>query len=193
MTCRSAKATGGLALFLILSFCHPLYADQLNGLDFQFSEDGLYYTFRGSFPVSGAEDCLMAVIYDFQHISRYAAGAKSLEKGLEGENWYEVTYTYQRYLIFRNRSTWRRTLNWTGRRVDFEMTASENDLQMMPELLSSTGYYQLLKEQQGYRLEYYQECLISDGAFSERYVKHARKQAFRFLEEFRQYVQARCQ
>lgn len=166
MTRRSIKTTGTLALLLILSFFYPLYADQFDGFEFQFTEEGLHYSFLGSFLVSGIEDCLMEVVYDFQHISRYAAGAKSMEKGREGANWYEVTYTYQKYFIFRNKSTWHRTLNRAGRRVDFEMTASKNNLRIIPELLSSTGYYQLSKEQQGYRLEYFQECFISDGTFS---------------------------
>jgi len=177
---------------LILLFLHPLYAGQPDGLDHEFTEDERQYAFRGSFQVTGTERCLMDVIYDFGHISRYAAGARSIEKGLEGENWYEVTYTYRRYLVFKNRSTWRRTLNRAKGRVDFEMTASENNLGMLPELLASTGYYQLAKETQGYRLEYFQECSISDGAFSARYLKHARKTAIRFLEEFRQYVMTTC-
>ena len=143
--------------------------------------------------MTGTEECLMEVIYDFQHISRYAAGAKSVEKGRQGENWYEVTYTYRKYLVFKNRSTWRRTLNRTGQRVDFEMTASRNNLRMMPELLSSNGYYQLEKDAQGYRLEYFQECSISDGTFSAKYLKCAKKEAIRFLEEFRRYVMTTCQ
>jgi hypothetical protein len=193
MAGTSSKVTGALALVLILSFLHPLYAGQPDGLDHKFTEDDRHYAFRGSFQVTGTERCLMEVIYDFQHISRYAAGARSVEKGLEGENWYEVTYTYRRYLLFKNRSTWRRTLDRAERRVDFEMTASENNLGMLPELLSSTGYYQLAEETQGYRLEYFQECSISHGAFGARYLKRARKEAIGFLEEFRQYVMTTCQ
>jgi len=177
---------------LILFLLHPLYAGQPHGLDHEFTEGERQYAFRGSFQVTGTERCLMEVIYDFGHISRYAAGARSIEKGLEGEDWYEVTYTYRRYLVFKNRSTWRRTLNRAKGRVDFEMTASENNLGMLPELLASTGYYQLAKEAQGYRLEYFQECSVSDGTFSARYLKHARKAAIRFLEEFRQYVMTTC-
>ena len=46
-------------------------------------------------------------------------------------------------IFFENRSTWRRTLNRDSQELVFEMISSENNLKILPEMLSSNGYYRI--------------------------------------------------
>lgn len=159
---------------------------------YEFIQDGNRYSFHGSFIVQAERDCLIDVIYNFNHISKYATDAESIELVREGENWNEVTYTYRKYLIFENKSTWRRTLKRDEQKVVFEMISSKNNINIMPQVLSSTGYYQIKPEKAGYLVEYFQTCQLKAGLLKDAYISQAKKQAIKFLREFREYIERTC-
>ena len=127
---------------IILLFCLPVFlsGNQKQGTDYEFTKDDTSYTFRGSFVVNTDFDCLLDVVYKFEHISKYTSGAKFIKLIRQGKNWYEVSYTYRKLLIFENKSTWRRTLKRAEGRVGFEMISNRNNIAILPEVLSSTGY-----------------------------------------------------
>jgi hypothetical protein len=180
--------------FLIALLSLPIIfsGDQKNEFDYKFIQDGNYYSFRGSFIVQAERDCLIDVIYDSKHISQYAVDAKSVELVRQGENWNEITYTYRRLLIFENKSTWRRTLKRDEQKVVFEMVSSQNNLTIMPKPLSSIGYYQIKAEKEGYQVVYFQECRLKTGLLKDVYMSQAKKEAIRFLREFKGYVERTC-
>ena len=176
----------------LLSLSILLPGNQNNKFDYEFIQDGNTYSFCGSFIVQAECDCLIDVIYNFKHISKYATDAESIELVREGENWNEVTYTYRKYLIFENKSTWRRTLKRDEQKVIFEMISSKNNINIMPQVLSSTGYYQITTEKVGYRVEYFQTCQLKAGLLKDAYLSQAKKQAIKFLKEFREYIERTC-
>ncbi len=169
-----------------------LHGGQNGGLDYEFTKDGESYSFRGRFRVKAELRCLMDVIYRFEHISRFASGAESVELVEEGEDWHVVAYTYRRLLILENQSTWRRVLDRQGQRVVFEMLTSENSMRIMPRVLSSRGYYQIHGDGKRYCLEYFQECHLEGGVLRGRYMERAKREAEEFLGEFRGYVESTC-
>ncbi|MFZ5519556.1 MAG: hypothetical protein ACOY90_23220 [Candidatus Zhuqueibacterota bacterium] len=185
------KFINGLLLALLsLSF---VFSDsQHDNLNCEFIQDGNRYSFRGSFIVRATCDCLIDVIYNFEHLSEYAIGASSIEWVRSGDNSYEVTYTYRIFVIFENKSTWRRTLNSEEQKVIFEMISSENNISLMPQLLSSSGYYQIKRGQDGYQVEYFQECTVKPGLLKNSYIATARKKANEFLREFKKYIEETC-
>jgi hypothetical protein len=63
---------------------------------------------------------------------------------------------------------------------------------MMPELLSSTGYYHILKGNGHCRVEYFQECRLKPGLFMQAYIKEAKQEAVKFLNEFKKYIERKC-
>jgi len=179
-------------LVLALGLPILLPGSQEKGLDYNFIQNSNYYSFQGSFIVKAEFDCLINVIYDFEHISKYTSGAKSIEVIRQGENWYEVTYTYRKLIIFENRSTWRRILERDEGKVVFEMISSKNNLNIIPEVLSSTGYYQVKPEKEGHRVEYFQECKLKPGILKNSYINQAKKGAIKFLREFKEYIEKTC-
>lgn len=136
--------------------------------------------------------CLMDVVYGFEHISRFASGAESVQLVEEGEDWHVVAYTYRRLLILENQSTWRRTLDRQGQRVVFEMLTSRNNLRILPRVLSSHGQYRIDGEGERYHLEYFQDCQLEGGVLTGTYMERAKKEAEAFLVEFRGYVESTC-
>jgi len=179
-------------LVVLLSLPVILPGRQEKELDYKFILNSNYYSFRGSFVVTAEFDCLIHVIYDFEHISKYTSGAKSIEITREGENWYEVTYIYRKLVIFENQSTWRRTLKRDEGKVVFEMISSKNNLNIMPDVLSSSGYYQVKPVKEGHRVEYFQECKLKSGILKNTYINQAKKGAIKFLREFKEYIERTC-
>ena len=169
-----------------------VYGSKKKEIYYEFIQDGQYYSFRGSFIVKAELDCLMSVIYDFKHISKYTSGAKSIELVRQRENRYDVTYTYRRLIIFENKSTWRRTLKLDEHKVFFEMISNKNNINIIPKMQSSTGYYQVKPEKEGYRVEYFQECKLNPGLLKNAYIHKAKKEAIRFMAVFKEYVERAC-
>ena len=169
-----------------------LHGGQVQGLDFEFSKNGDSYSFWGRFQVIAELGCLMDVVYGFEHISRFASGAESVQLVEEGEDWHVVAYTYRRLLILENQSTWRRTLDRQGQRVVFEMLTSRNNLRILPRVLSSHGQYRIDGEGERYRLEYFQECQLEGGILRGTYMERAKREAEAFLGEFKGYVESTC-
>jgi len=115
-------------------------------LDYEFIQEDNYYSFRGSFIVNAEPETLINLIYNFKNISNYALGASSIELGQQGENWYEVSFTYRKLLIFENKSTWRRTLNQSEHKVVFIMTSYRNNLEFLLQMLSELFLYLILSQ-----------------------------------------------
>jgi hypothetical protein len=161
-------------------------------VEYEFNQYDNYYAFQGQFTVKAAHDCLMNVIFKFEHICKYASGAKSLEIVGQDENWYDVTYTYQKFIFFKNQSTWRRTLKPDEDKVVFEMIANRNNSDIIPDVLSSSGYYQILNNKEGYIVKYFQECTLAPSILQKSYIRMAKKEAIKFLQEFKEYVKRTC-
>ena len=174
---------------VLLSLSTLLYGSEL---DYEFIQNDNDYSFQGSFFVKSEPDCLINLIYNFEHISKYALGAKSIELVRQGKNWYEVTFTYRKLLIFENQSTWRRTLKRDEHKVVFEMISNRNNFNIIPKMLSSAGYYQIHPEKEGCRVEYSQECKIESGFLQDTYINMAKKEAIKFLQVFRTFVSGAC-
>ena len=62
----------------------------------------------------------------------------------------------------------------------------------MPEVLSSSGYYQIKPAKEGYRAVYFQECKLKPSFLKDTYIKKAKKEPIRFLLKFKEYVERTC-
>lgn len=160
--------------------------------DYEFIQEDNYYSFRGSFHLHAESDCVIDVIYDFHNLSEYTLGAQSVERIQQGDNWYDVSYTYRKLFVLKNKSTWRRTLKRDEQKIVFNMLSSENNLEIMPELISSTGYYQIIMEKDGCRVEYFQECKLKPGFFKNMYINMVKQEAIKFFHEFKKYIERQC-
>ena len=170
-----------------------LFGSQKEELDYKFIQEDNYYSFRATFTSKAAPDCLIDLIYNFKNIPAYASGAKSIDLGPQGENWYEVTFTYRKLLIFENRSTWRRSLKRDKHIIIFDMISNRNNIGIVPEMLSSTGYYRIWPKGEGCLVEYFQECRLKPGPLKEIYINRAKKEAIKFLQVFKKFIDRICE
>jgi len=178
---------------VLLSVPIVVAGSQEQEFEYAFMQEDTYYSFRGSFFVHAESECVIDLIYDFDNLSEYTLGAQSVELLQQGDTWYDVLYTYRKFVIFENESTWRRTLKPDEHTIVFEMLSSENNLKMMPEVLSSTGYYHILQENDRCRVEYFQECLLKPGVLKRAYITEAKQEAMSFLHEFKTYIERKCE
>ena len=72
------------------------------------------------------------------------------------------------------------------------MISSENNLRIIPDLLSSNGYYRISPAEKGYWMEYFQECSLDTDSLKDYYIKTVKKEAIEFLHEFMEYVEKTC-
>ncbi len=160
--------------------------------DYEFVREDSCCSFRGNFTVKAEPDNLVELIYDFDKIKEYTVTVKSLELVRRGEDWYEVAFTYQDLLVFENQSIWRRTINRAEKIIVFEMISSWNNSNIIPELLSSTGYYQFKPAKEGCLVEFFQECRLKPGLLNEAYYNKAEKDGIKFLSVFKDFIEQNC-
>ena len=163
-----------------------------NDLDYKFTQADSSYTFYGSFKVKAEPDCLINLIYNFDNISDYSSAAESIELIRAGNDWYEITFTYRKYLFFEHQSTWRRTLNRKKHKVDFIMISNSNNLSMIPEMVFSSGYYQIKPKEEYCQVLYFQTCTLTPGILMDTYMRAGKEAAIDFLQEFKEYIEKNC-
>ena len=166
-------------------------SDELKEVCYDFSQDGTSYTFRGSFFTKITPACLLRVLYGFEHLVKFVTRPDSIVLIREGENWYEVCYTY-RGLLLENKSTYRKILKQEEQKITFEMIASEQYGPHLSKILHSTGYYEVKTEKEGCLVEYFQEARVESKMLNEIYFHLIKKEAVNFLKDLKQYVERTC-
>lgn len=179
--------------FVFFDFLSVLNGIQHSEVKYTFVQQSNYYSFYGSFFSNADPDSIINVIYDFRQLRGFTTGAKSIELMQQGNSWYDVEYTYRKFLIFESKSVWRRTLKRDEATVLFEMRSNNNNLKIMPKIISSTGYYKVKHENDGSFVEYFQECKLKAGVLESRYINTAKKEAIKFIKEFEKYLEKVCQ
>jgi len=179
-----------LILALILPIILSAYNDE--EFDYKFIQADTCCSFRGSFIVNCQPGVLIDLIYDYDKISEYSPGVKTLELVRQGEDWYEVAFTYQDLLVLENRSVWRRTLNREENTIEFELISNWNNTDIIPELLSSTGHYKLKSENDECLVEIFQECKLHRGLLNDAYFKKVKKEGTQFLRVFKDFIERNC-
>jgi len=179
-------------IIFLLIFPVLLRGADKKDFEYEFIKTDSSYSFRGRFVVKADFDCLIDVVYKFEHISKYTSGAKSIKLLRQGKNWNNVEYIYRKMLFLENKSTWRRTLKRDEGKVDFKMISNKNNIAILPDLVSSSGYYQIKPENECFRVEYFQKCVLKPGLLKNTYINQAKKEAIRFLGLFKKHVEITC-
>jgi len=187
---RMKELSKGIIVAL-LSLPLVLTGSQREKLDYEFIREKNYYSFQGRIVVKTDLECLISILYDFKHLANIESSAKSIVLLREGENWYEACHTFKK-LFFKHESIWRKTLKQDEKRIVFEMISHKHNSGLMPEVLSSTGYYQIKLEEEGYKVEYFQECKLKSALLKGAYIKKAKKEAIKFMRELKEYIEKTC-
>jgi hypothetical protein len=183
-----------IATVLLLLWTASIHSEavEADNIHHQFIQSGNYYLFNGTtFFATSDPDCLIHILYDFQHLRKINILPDSIVLLREGEYWYEVSYHY-RNLFFESRATYRRALKQGEKKVTFEMRQCEQRGLHFPKIVSSTGYYEIKPEKEGFRLTYFEEGEIADHLLKEIYFQWVEKEAFKFLHRLKDYVNKTC-
>lgn len=169
----------------------------INGIKYEFIQEDTFYSFRGSFLIKTKIECITNVSFDFDHKIQYTLGAKSIRLVRQGVNWYEVSYTYQKFFFFlffiENTSNWLITLIPEKNRIVFKMISNQSNVEIANIVLTSMGYYQFRSENNGFRIEYFQECLLKSGPLTKPYISAAKKDAIKFVLDYKEYMEKTCE
>ena len=185
------KGLSKASIAALLSLPLLLTGSQKEKLDYEFVREENYYSFRGRIAVKTDLDCLINILYDFKHLASIESSANSIVLLREGENWYEACHIFKE-LFYKHESIWRKTLKREEKRIVFEMISHKHNSGLMPEILSSSGYYQIKPEEEGYKVEYFQECTLKSALLKSAYISRAKKEAIKFMRELKEYIEKTC-
>lgn len=160
-------------------------------VSYKFSRQGNIYSFVGKFPVNNNINCLLDVIYDFDHLKRYNNGVDSVELLRQDSHSYEVRYSYQK-LFLKAKTIFRRVLNKKRRIVTSEMIEHEQNSNLFPKLLASRGYYRIREDKTGNWFEYFREYEIEPKPLDSLYLYIAKKEAIKHLLNIKEYIEKTC-
>ena len=181
-----------IVLFFFL-FNHPILSasGKIDSVYYEFNHDDSCYSFRGSFVTRADFDCLISILYDFRHLKDIISSANSIILIQQGENWYDVCYTFKK-LFFTNKSVYRKTLKLEEQKIVFKMISNWQNTDLLPKVLSSSGYYWIRGESTGNRIEYFQECKMKSTFLKDIYINKAKKESTKFMLELKEYIERTC-
>ena len=164
---------------------------EANNLSYEFSQFDDHYTFRGSFCTAAAPEDLLHILFDFEHLTNFVTSPDSIVLLRREKNWYEVCYVYRK-LLLENKFTYRKTLQEGGQKITFELIASEQRDPAFQKVSSSSGYYEIEPEGNGYRVVYFEKIRIDSRLPNGVCSYMAKKEAVKFLQELKKYVERKC-
>ena len=167
-------------------------AQRSNFINYKFTQSDSNYAFYGSFKIKANPECLLDISFNYKYIKALAVDAKEVVLIDQGKNWNQISFTYQKYNIFKNKSIWHRVLNKEDKKVEFTLLSSHNNSKIMPQILSSSGFYQINKDGEFQIVEYYQECQLTEKVITKLYLKRAKKDAVKFMYLFSEYAATFC-
>jgi len=179
-------------LFVFVLMSLKFFAQEHNDINYNFTQSDSSYTFYGSFRVDANPECLLEVSFEYKHVKALNHEAKEVKLIDQGSNWNQISYTYQKFTFFKNKTVWHRILNEEYRRVDFTLVSSENNQSIMPRRISSSGYYQIKQHGEYFIVEYYQQCQLTEELITKLYLNRAKKEAIKFMYKFSEYASTFC-
>ena len=169
-----------------------LLAQEPNDLKYEFTQTDSSYSFYGSFKIKANPKCILDISFNYKHIRALALDAKEVRLIDQGINWNQISYTYQKYIIFKNKTVWHRILNEENQRVEFTLVSSENNQTIMPRMISSSGFYQVKQQGEYFIVEFYQQCQPTEKSITKLYISRMKKEAIKFMHEFSEYASSCC-
>ena len=181
-----------IIILVVVLTTMKLFAQDYSEIKYKFTQSDSSYTFYGSFKIKANPKCLLEISFNYEHIRALAPNAKEVQLIDQGGNWNQISYTYQKFTFFKNKTVWHRILNEENRRVDFTLLSSENNLSIMPHMTSSSGFYQIKQQGEYFIMEYYQQCQLTKELITKLYLNRAKKEAIKFMHKFSEYARAFC-
>ena len=176
----------------ILFFVPFLLFAQKNQVQYKFIVSDTGYTFFGSFESNADPECVLDISFAFKHQKNLAPWAKEIRLDDQGENWNRLCFIVKKFGLFKNTSTWNRVLNQKKLRVDFTLINNSNKSSILPDIISSKGFYQIKKVNESILVKYYQECELTKSFISDIYINQGKKEAIKFLYTFSKYTNTIC-
>ena len=122
-----------------------LNADRMNDIHYEFIKLKDGYAFSGKFFIQASDTCLIQIIYEPEHLKNLLKNRYAINIVRSDKNSYDVSYTYKKPFV-EIKSTYRKTLKLSEKKVIFEMIANEQKGVFLPKVLSSHGSYEIKQE-----------------------------------------------
>jgi len=169
------------------------FAIEPDDVKYTFTQTDSTYSFSGSFTLKANPNCLLDICFKHEHIRALAPDAKEVVLIDERNNWNQISYTYQKFIYFENKSVWNRKLDKENKRVDFTLISSKNNHAIMPKMVSSSGYYQISLEDEEIIVKYFQQCKLTNSSLTNLYLNKVKKEAIQFMYRFLEYANTNCE
>jgi hypothetical protein len=182
----------------LLLFCcsQEATAQNAEGVNCSFSRTDTTYLFKGSFDIVGDIigdiDSVMPIFFEYDHVKALSPDAKNVELIEQGESWNTISFVYGIFPNYENESIWYRVVDPERNRVDFNLVSSKNSHAIMPQMVSSSGFYHIYRSNDTITIEYCQQCLLTKSLITDLYLQAVKKRAIEFIYLFKEYAINYC-
>jgi hypothetical protein len=178
--------------WLIVIVPPVVFVNGKNDIQCKFTQTDSTLSFYGSFKTNKRPACLLEIFLNYNHIKALAPDAIEVQLIEQGNNWNRIRYKFQKFFFFENISVWQRNLDREKQRLDFTLVSSANNQVIMPEMIASSGFYNVKKQGEDLIVEYYQQCQLTKSLITNLYLKILRNEAIHFIENLSEYSNANC-
>ncbi len=187
--CRKFFLVRVCFLFLGLS---SVQAQAEGDIQYTFDHSDTTYLFEGKMYLPLDIDCVLPLCFEFKHIQAMGLASREVVLLQKGPNWNQIKYTLSQSQFYVNESVWNRYVDRERHRVDFEMLYSHSSRKVMPQVISSSGHYELIRTPKGICVTYVQRGTMLEQHLTPIYFIAIKYKAAEFLEVFYAYAMAHC-
>lgn len=174
-------------LLFFIGFINCIPYTQAEEINSFLSFEDSTYTVDYTFTTTCGKDKLLEIYYQFSHLVKWVKQTNMTFRLLKsGENWYIVQYDYH-FFAYKSSTVYKKTIMGEDNLVKFEMINYSSNFDLVPKVISSTGYYRITPQKNQNIVTYYQKTILAQP-INWFYLKWVENQTRKFLLDMQDYT-----
>lgn len=177
-----------LLFFLVTAEGVNCETSRSNNIYYDFANVNGHYTLNARIFINSDIPTIINLLYEFNNVKRFFQHAESTEIISQTQNHYDMKLLYK-YWIFRADVVYRRTLSTNKKRIYFKMISFKTNSVLLPEVVSSEGYYEFASKGSGVLLTLHNDTILKSYLPVLDSLLMRKEDAFTYLENVKNYAE----
>lgn len=174
--------------FLVVAVHADCEQSKINNINYDFNKNNGVYTLNAKIFIKSDIASVTRLLYEFSSVKRFFQSALSTEIISQSKNYYDMRL-YYKYWIFEAEVVYRRILNINENKIYFKMISFKANSKLLPEVLSSEGYYEFVNEGSGVLLTLHNYTVLKSYLPILDSLLIRKEDAFTYLEKVKNYAE----
>jgi hypothetical protein len=163
-----------------------------NNICYDFTRDKGHYILNASIFINSDIPTIVNLVYEFNNVKRFFRQAEAIEKLSESQDHFDMRLHY-RYLGFRAYAVYRRILSPDNKRIYFRLISYKTNSELVPEVMSSEGYYEVKPVKSGVLLTLHHDTTLKSNSPVIGRLLVKKEDSFKYLEDIKKYAEKKNQ